>query len=114
MTRKLLLIPALLIGAGLFFATAPANADPYNYHHHHGYHGPIVVRPIVSYPVYRPVFAPSVVITAPVVTPQFQVVFRAICNEPWRTYQVFGTRIVAGSVANDLRGMGYETAVFPY
>jgi hypothetical protein len=133
MTRKLFLIPALLIGATLCVtesASAHPPLPPLPGPHFRPLPGPhfrplpppIVVRPSISIglPILPPpppvVVRPTVVVdpypVVPVYPAYYRVAYRATCNDPWITYQSFRTPDVARDVAADLRDRGYESTVF--
>jgi hypothetical protein len=131
MTRKLFLIPALLIGATLCVTETASAHPPIHHlpppgHHFRPLPPPIVVRPAVGISIGVPLLPPpppppvlvrpTVVIdpypVVPVYPAYYRVAYRATCNDPWITYQSFRTPDVARDVAADLRDRGYESAVF--
>ena len=115
MFRKILLIPALVIGTGLFLTETSAKAQvsirvgigaP-------AYPPPILYRPAPL--VIVPYSPPIVSYPAPVYVAHhhhFRVVYRASCNDPWVVYEVVRSSEQAHHAANHLRRLGYEASVW--
>jgi hypothetical protein len=100
MSRKLILIPALLFGAALLLNSSSASAHPPAYHHDH--HRYPIATPIV-YPV-----APLIVPTAM----NYSVVYRSNCTAPWQTFNWYNSQAYALDIANSLQLQGYEAQVW--
>jgi len=105
MLRKWLLVPALLVGAGLFLTTPAAKADVICT-------TPVQVTPRV---VVAPQIIPAPVCPRPVVVAyhhhSFEVLYRGCISEPWHCYGVYRSYHAAREVSFDLRHRGYETRV---
>jgi len=105
MFRKWLLVPALLVGAGLFLTAPAAKADVICT-------TPVCVTPRV---VVAPQFVPAPICPRPVVVayhhPCYKVLYRGCGSEPWCSYGVYRSYHAARNVSFDLRHRGYETRV---
>lgn len=134
--RKIILIPAIALAAGLFL-TQTAQAQPPMPPRHGHSHGPamhppgmplpprpapaigIGIRPSPNLgigisiggpvPVY-PIHRPPVIVVDPV-HECYRVVYRECAHDPWRTYRVYHSHRLAHDVADQLGAMGYQTRV---
>ena len=80
------MIPALVLGTGLFLNASSASAHPHPiYYPHH-------------YPIVRPITVCPPVVIAP--APRFQVVYRASCNALWVIYNTYVAEKLGRSFAS--------------
>jgi hypothetical protein len=105
MPRKWLLVPALLVGAGLFLTAPAAKADF------------IITTPVRVTPrvVVAPQIIPAPIYPRPVVVTyhhhSYEVLYRSCVSEPWQSYGAYRSYHAAREVSFDLRLMGYEVRV---
>ena len=122
--RKMTLIPAFALAAGLLLADSAQAQPPLR----PGFPPPSppglrppppiglrppgigidisIGRPMPLYPVHRP----PVIVVDPICE-HYRVMYRDCPHDPWRTYRVYESHRLAHRVANDLRDMGYEARV---
>jgi hypothetical protein len=108
MTRKWLMIPALLIGAGAVLAASPAKADVF-------IASPVRVAPRV---VVAPAIVPAPIYPRPIVTSHYhhhhhlyRVLYRECSHDPWHAYGVYRSFYAAREISRELRLLGYQVRV---